>query len=168
MKRLIIIFILTLVYSLVNAQTIKNTATVLFFKENVKIKVYNNFNKDKVVSCIYDDPVKENYYVLEVLDIKGNMIKISGSSILNNKADGWIESSNIGINTRSRDNKLLLYEEPNYKAKHIVVYQEDGELVRVTAISSSWLKIVLTCKNKIYNYWLPSEYQCPNPYTTCN
>jgi len=168
MKKSIIIYILTLVYSLVNAQTIKNTASLLFFKENVKIKVYNNFNKDKVISCIYDDPIKENYYVLEVLDRKGNMLKISGSSILNNKANGWIESSNIGINTRSRDNKLVLYKDPNYKAKHIVIYQEDGELVRVTAISSSWLKIVLKCKNKIYNYWLPSEYQCPNPYTTCN
>jgi len=168
MKRSIIIYILTFVYSLVNAQTIKNTATVLFFKENVKINVYNNFNKDKVVSCIYDDPVKENYYVLEVLDIKSNMLKISGSSILNNKADGWIESTNIGINTRSRDNKILLYEEPNYKAKHIVIHQVDGELVRVTSISSNWLKIILKCKNKSYNYWLPYEYQCWNPYTTCN
>jgi len=158
-----------LVHSLIIAQPIKrSTATVLFFKENVKTEVYNNSNKDKVVTCIQDDPVKENYYVLQVLDVKGNMLKISGSSIINNKADGWIESSNIGINTRSRNNKILLYEKPNYKSKHIVVFQKDGELVRVTAINSSWLKIVLTCKHKTYNYWLPGDYQCPNPYTTCN
>jgi len=169
MKKSIIISILTLVYLLINAQQVKkNIVYVNFFKENVKTKIYNNFNKDKVIDLIYDDSVEENSYTLEVWKVKSRMIKISGGSIIKNSADGWIEFSNIGIKTRPRNFVIQLYVEPNYKAKHIAVYQQDEVLVRVTAISSNWLKIILTDKKRTYNYWLPYEYQCWNPYTTCN
>jgi len=170
MRKSIIIYILFFCFSLLSAQSVSKVknVNVLFFKENIKVKIYDNYGKAKIVGCIYDDPLKENYYILEVITVKHDMLKISGSSVLNNNVFGWIEFKNIAINTRTRDNKILLYEKPNYLANHIVIHQADGELVQVTAISSSWLKIVLTYKNKTYNLWLPSKYQCPNPYTTCN
>jgi hypothetical protein len=153
-------------FTLLNSQSTNhdNHIKVLIFNDQQKISVYDSFKGNNIINYLKNDTIKEDYFVIEVLKSKNNRYQIEGTSILNKGIIGWIDLQNIGINTRSRDHKLLLYNEPNYSANHIVTNEND-RLVRVTSISSNWLKIIWIDKNE---YWLPAEYQCPNPYTTCN
>jgi hypothetical protein len=170
MRKLSVIFSVTFIFYLLNAQPSNKgeSARVLIFKDQERIKVYSASNNSKIVNYLLNDTIKEDYYVIEVLGSKDNRYQISATSLLHSGIKGWIELGNLGINTRSRDSKLLLYEQPNYQSKSVTINLDYDRMVRVTAISSNWLKILLIYENKTFNYWLPSEYQCPNPYTTCN
>jgi len=143
---------------------IKGQSRVLILDDQQKISVYDSFKGNNIVNYLMNDTIKEDYFVIEVLSSKNNRYQIEGTSILNKGITGWIDLQNIGINTRSRDNKLILYNEPRYSSDHVVISDTD-RLVKVKSISSAWLKIVWIDKKE---YWLPPEYQCPNPYTTCN
>ena len=143
---------------------IKGQSKVLIFNDQQKITVYDSFKGNNIVNYLMNDTIKEDYFVIEILSSKNNRYQIEGTSILNKGITGWIDLQNIGINTRSRDNKLILYNEPRYSSDHVVKSDTD-RLVKVKSISYNWLKIIWVDKKE---YWLPPEYQCPNPYTTCN
>lgn len=168
MRNFIILIFIALSCTLLNAQSSKkgSPAEVLIYKNQKKINVYSSYNKNKIVNYLINDTIKEDYFVIEILKSKNNRYQINATSIIHSGIKGWIDLKNIGINTRQRDFKLHLYEQPNYNAKYIVVNEEvDNRIVRVTAISTDWLKITWI-DNK--DYWLPPKYQCCNPYTTCN
>lgn len=167
MKRLIIlVFILNCFF--LNAQSTKKDkyAVVLIYKDQEKINVYSACNKNKIVDYLLNDTVTEDYFIIKIFRTKNNRYQIAATSMQHSGIKGWIGMENIGINTRQRDFKLLLYEQPHYKAPYLIVNEEvDNRIVRVTAIISDWLKIKWVDNNE---YWLPPDYQCPNPYTTCN
>jgi len=159
MKKSAIIIFFAMTSPLINGQL-----KVLIFNDQQKINVYDSFKSNNIVNYLMNDTIQEDYFVIEILSFKNNRYQIEGTSILYKGITGWIDLQNIGINTRSRDNKLILYNEPKYSSDHIVISDTD-RLVKVKSISSNWLKIIWVDK---IEYWLPPEYQCPNPYTTCN
>jgi hypothetical protein len=170
MRKLSVIISIIFIPYLLNAQSSNKSenARVLIFKDQEGINVYCASDNNKIVNYLLNDTIKEDYYVIEVLGSKSNRYQINATSLLHSGIKGWIELGNLGINTRSRDSKLLLYEQPDYQSKSLTITLDYDRMVRVTAISSNWLKILLIYDNKSLNYWLPPEYQCPNPYTTCN
>jgi hypothetical protein len=139
---------------------------VLIFKDQQKINVYSSYKGHDIIYSIMNDTIKQDYFVLEILDTREGRYKVEATSILYKGLVGWIDLNNVGINTRSREGKLHLYSQPSYKNTYISVDEPiSNRIVRVTAISQDWLKIIWI-DNK--DYWLPPEYQCPLPYTTCN
>lgn len=170
MRKKIIFLYLILSGMMINAQSFnRETATmVLIFNDAEKINVYQSWRKDKIIDQLYNDTVNEDYFTIRIIKSKNNLYKVKATSIVHPSIKGWIDLINIGIYTRPRDFKLHLYYKPNYKAPGTIIKEEDGRLVKVTAISSNWLKIELDIKNETHEYWLPKEHQCSNPYTTCN
>ncbi len=159
MKKSVVILLFTMTSILINGQL-----KVLIFNDQQKINVYDSFIGNNTINYLMNDTITEDYFVIEIISSKNNRYQIEGTSILNRGITGWIDLQNIGINTRSRDNKLILYNKPRYSSDHLVISDTD-RLVEVKSISSNWLKIIWVDKKE---YWLPPEYQCPNPYTTCN
>lgn len=80
---------------------------------------------------------------------------------------GWINVSNTGVYIRQLNSVMYIYEKPNYKSVRIKINVQGSYMVKVIDIYDNWLKVELMYKKKIYRYWLPPEYQCPDIYNSC-
>ncbi|MEY4149463.1 MAG: hypothetical protein RL555_67 [Bacteroidota bacterium] len=151
-----------------NAQQIKSTTSIslLIFDDSQKIKIYKD-TKKTIYKCIANDSLKEDYFTITILKKYKRLYLVSANSVLH-KISGYITGENLGIYTRPRNFLIKLFEFPKHNSKEYLINQEDGIMVKVIQIEAPWLKVTFTINGENYTGWLPSEYQCPNPYSTCN
>jgi hypothetical protein len=141
---------------------------VLIFNDSKAINVYSTYRKGKVIHHLVDDTLNEDYFSIRIIESKNNLYRIMATSVRYPGIEGWIMLNNIGINTRNRNGQIALYDHPAYDSASILLNDDNDEMVRVIDVYKNWLKIRLKYNGSIYEKWLPYNYQCSNPYSTCN
>jgi hypothetical protein len=179
-----IILIIVCFFSIIDIYSLdisKNNIILFLFKDKELVSIYSSFNKDSVVTKVFNNGEAGKLYAFNILEKKDSMIKVIGWSTINKKKiKGWIKITDTAINGRARTEKSIyeLYDKPDYKSKKITVdsywesyvitgkkrvkiYKNINENFRVFDISGEWLKVEIKSKDKVYRKWLPKEYQCP-------
>ncbi|MBS1652914.1 MAG: hypothetical protein JSU07_12985 [Bacteroidetes bacterium] len=122
----------------------------------IKIVKHNFTNEDFLFATIYDEN-DSMFYVTVSYEISGDI------------ANGWIKKGDkLGIYTKYYT-ALALYTEPNKESKvKIIIKKYTNSLFEVASCKNHWLKVLTKIKGKKICGWLAPEFQCANPYTTCN
>jgi len=138
------------------------------FSRNL-VNIYNSANGDTIIAKIRDNKKTENYYGFTILEKRDSMLHvIAWCTRYKKKIKGWIKITDTGVYLSSNSSiYVILYKEPNYKSKFIKIAVEGSYFVKVLDIYKSWLKVEFKIGHKVYRYWLPYEYQCPDIYNSC-
>ena len=143
---------------------------VLLIPKHIPIPIYNSYKGD-IIGYAINDTITESYAFIAISEIKDNHANVVIDYPLENnrKQYGWIETRYLGIHLAFDAEPLKIMSQPNSfsKASFIVYDPQWGDYYPIIDAHDGWLKI----KN-VYNQeeagWIAPEYQCNNPYTSCN
>ena len=131
--------------------------------------------KDKgihIVDSIINDTIKESYPFICIYKLEGNYAYVSMGVPFNDillEKKGWVELKYIGTNLAYYDDVVPVMKQPDDKS--IVVFQINkphwGDIYPIIDAYDKWLKIQNVYDPKEIG-WVAPEYQCNNPYTSCN
>lgn len=164
-KTLIIIlsqFITTLLYSQVGY--------VLFAPQGQsKAYLYKTASSTCIVDSIVNDSIEEIFYCVTIERTTKRRAYVSTFEDYNSMTlhKGWVDWQELGI--RLQGDTTILRSRPDYKSKVTVVIDDWpgwGVVYHITKAKQGWLYI--DDKNEHIKGWIAPEYQCANPYTTCN
>ena len=123
-----------------------------------------------VVDSIVNDSVTEVFYCVSIDKAKRNRALVSTfvdeyEDVLTHHS-GWLEWENLGI--RMTCGTVLIRKKPNRNAAVVdslyMPYWID--VYPIKKAINEWLYI--DDKSRHIKGWIAPEYQCSNPYTTCN
>ena len=144
------------------------SASALLIPDQKKVGLLKQPN-GMVLNYIVNDTISENYYSLEITEMRGEWSYVHAYSMLDTNKVGWIKTKYLGIYTRNYSEDLLLYVQPTKNSKVKCVFKEWlSDLWEIKDCSNRWLYIIKKIHGKTIEGWLPPEMQCDNPYTTCN
>ena len=126
------------------------------------------FQDGKVTQYIINDTVTENYFIGSVYSIDGEYAYIKGGYAFDTTLiEGWIKTDYIGTYT-ILDDKIPLYVSPDYGSQMVFIDNPEWYPLKIIKCYSDWIYVHYIDQYQSLHGWLPKEYQCANPYTTCN
>lgn len=136
-------------------------------KSQSKAYLYKSAHSMHVVDSIVNDSVAEVYYCVSINKVRQNRALVStlvGGGLSHHS--GWLKWENLGI--RMTSGIVLIREKPSRNAMVVdslyMPYWID--VYPIQKAKNEWLYI--DDKNRNIKGWIAPEYQCANPYTTCN
>jgi len=167
MRSLLLIVLLFFVLGFAHAfaQDQCDLAAVLIDKSNSGTAVYDKPD-GKVKEHIKPAYDTEGMEVVHILRNQSKWLNIKWGT---NKV-GWVHSGSIGVWTRNQPNEIArLYSKPDKKSKVIVTLPtEDEQFAIIMECNGGWVFVrVLDAKKKPKEGWLPPEFQCAEPHTSC-
>ncbi|MDR1006119.1 MAG: hypothetical protein LBL74_04570 [Bacteroidales bacterium] len=137
--------------------------------KNQQIPIYKESNHKEILCYIINDTMTEDYFIATIFRIERNYAYVKGSYVLEegNDIEGWIEKKYLGTNIIS-ESKVPLYSAPKISSKKIYITNPEWYPIEIIKCYKDWVYIIYEDKNQKRMGWLLLEYQCSNPYTTCN
>jgi hypothetical protein len=108
----------------------------------------------------------EGMEVIHIVRTQSKWVNIKWDS----KKVGWVKSGSIGVWTRNQPNQTArLYSEPDKKSKVLITLPaEDEQFAIILDCKDGWAFVrVLDSNKKTIKGWLPPEFQCAEPHTSC-
>lgn len=143
---------------------------VLLVPMQVHVPLYQN-EKENIVDSIFNDTVQENYALIGIYQIKKNMAKVKVTFSMDSVTikDGWIDTKYLGIHLAHYSDtvKIMLHPCLDSKISFEIKNPQWEEFYIVKDACKNWLYIQSIDSSQNYG-WLAPEYQCDNPYTSCN
>lgn len=132
-----------------------------------KAYLYKSAYSMHVVDSIVNDSIAEVLYCVGINKTKRDRALVSsfiGGGLTYHS--GWMDWENLGI--RMTCGTILIRKKPNRNAAIVdSLYMPDWiDVFSIKKAKNEWLYV--DDKNKNIKGWLAPEYQCSNPYTTCN
>jgi hypothetical protein len=143
-------------------------ANIVLIPKQQSIVLYKRNNYNDTLDYIINDTISENYFVGTIYDMKNEFSFVRGSYVQDTtEFMGWIETKYLGIYLMMGD-KIPLYSEPKPSSTKIFINNPEWYPLEIIKCDRKWLYIKYKDKNQERIGWLSPEFQCPNPYTTCN
>lgn len=164
--RIILLFILLLSCSCINAQSSTN-AFVKYFNRSVLI--YNCPLNDDIQTVIFQDSINEtNYYDLEFIGKSPLRFKVRLQAYeYSPLIEGWINKDCVAVFLRSNteEGMVVLYEQPTTQSTRFI-FEKYSLPVTVIDYKDNWLKVAFVDNGKLYVGWTNSY--CSSIYNSCS
>jgi len=134
------------------------------------IPLYKDTNCSDISCYVINDTISEDYFVFKILQTVENYAFISGGYIISDTTiiNGWIELKYITTNLVIEDSIPLYSNHSKKSAIQSHINYPYWQPVKIIKCYKNWLFIEYTDKYQKKSGWLSNEYNCSNPYTTCN
>lgn len=143
-------------------------ANIIIIPKHQLIPIFKESNYRDTLDYVINDTVNENYFNGVIYQIKDKFAYIKGSYTFSEKIiEGWIELKYIGIYL-IMESKIPLYVSPNILTNKVFIQDPEWYPLEIFNCSQGWLYVKYRDKKQNKTGWLPPEFQCFNPYTTCN
>ena len=152
-------------------QSNKSIGDAVLIPIHTQIPLYQKIN-GSIIDYTMNDTIREVYPFIGIYKIKGSFAKVEISEFEGEEyiqKVGWIETKYLGTNLNNYSGITPIMSEPDQQSTVVfeVINPQWGDYYRILDAYDGWLKI-----ENIYNPqekgWLAPQYQCNNPYTTCN
>ena len=132
-----------------------------------KAYLYKSAYSMHIVDSIVNDSVAEVFYCVSINKAKRKRALVStfvGGGLIPHW--GWLEWDNLGI--RMTSDTVPIRKKPNRNTAIVdTLYMSPWRnIYPIKKAKNRWLYLV--DRNRSVKGWVAPEYQCPNPYTTCN
>lgn len=141
---------------------------VVLIQKQKPIAVYKDRRGNEELTTIFNDTLTENYFVANIYMVSKKYAFIRGSYAFDDKMiSGWVDKKEIGIYLIMRDS-IPLFKSPDKNSKISLIRNPQWYPLQVLGVDDDWLYVKYQDSTQKVKGWLPIEYQCANPYTTCN
>lgn len=171
MNKSLLIIILALCFTRVYAQ---NNNWCFVYDMNQPIPLYKSLEDTTILSYLYQDTIKENYYSLQILDEKNDrfLVSIFDQNIL--KGTNWIEKKYCNVWCwMMSSSSIYLFSAPDASSQCIEIFEYDmirnqeGFVANIIGLDkgTDWIKILIITKTSEYAGWTLNY--CNNIYGSC-
>lgn len=138
--------------------------------DQIQIPIFENSQKKEVKYYILNDTIKEEYFLVQIIYKKGDLVKVKTASALQEDkiSEGWTELKYLGIytNPKNKEGSINLYTKPNEKSDSLKLIT--NSILYILDIKDEWYKVSLESGGVQKSGWIRKKDQCANPYSTCN
>lgn len=144
-------------------------ANVVLSQTQAAVTVYRDCNRNDSIGFIMNDTLREDYFVGTIYQIKDGFAKVEGEYAISQESipKGWVELRYISTYL-VMDSQVPIYDNPNTNSGKTFIDFPEWYPVEILDCFQGWLYVNYRDNKQQKTGWLPPEFQCANPYTTCN